>query len=120
MGHPNLSRAAMLVMLSLVTSQAPAAVITQWDFTNGSTNPSIGAGRLSAIAVKAVPVDNNSALNTQYYPPQSSGNKSAGLEFAVSTAGNQNILITWDERLSPDASKYGRLQYATDATNFVD
>src|SRR5262249_49374412 len=32
----------------------------------------------------------------------------------------QNITINWEERLSPSASEYGRLQYSINGADFVD
>jgi uncharacterized protein len=47
-------------------------------------------------------------------------NKTAGAQFAVSTAGRQNISIRWDQRASNTGSKYARLQYTTNGTTFLN
>ena len=47
-------------------------------------------------------------------------NKTAGVQFNVSTLGCQNILLAWEQRHSDTASKYTRLQYTTDGSSFVD
>jgi len=62
----------------------------------------------------------NNAWNTQNYPAQGTGNKTAGAQFRVSTVGWQNISIRWDQRDSNTGSKYVRLQYSTYGTTFVD
>ena len=51
---------------------------------------------------------------------QGTSNKTAGVQFNVSTLGYQNILLAWEERHSDTASKYTRLQYSTDGVNFAD
>jgi hypothetical protein len=47
-------------------------------------------------------------------------NKTAGFQFSVSTVGYTNILLAWSERHSATASKYMRLQYTTNGTDYVD
>jgi hypothetical protein len=42
------------------------------------------------------------------------------VQFNVSTVGKQNIVVTWDERVSNTGSKYVRLQYTTNGTTFTD
>jgi hypothetical protein len=46
------------------------------------------------------------------------GNRTAGVQFNVSTAGRQNISIRWDQRASNTGSKYVRLQYSINGTTF--
>jgi hypothetical protein len=62
----------------------------------------------------------NSGWNTTTYPVQGTGNKTRGMQFTVSTAGRQNIVISWSSQSSPSGSKYGRLQYTTNGIDFVD
>ena len=62
----------------------------------------------------------NNAWNTLTYPAQGAGNKTAGVQFHVSTAGRQNISVRWDQRESNTGSKYVRFQYSTNGTSFVD
>lgn len=42
------------------------------------------------------------------------------MKFTVSTLGWQNIRIAWQQRASANASKYSRLQYSTNGTDFLD
>jgi hypothetical protein len=62
----------------------------------------------------------NSGWNTTSYPPQGTSNKTAGVQFNVSTLCCQDILLAWEEKHSDTASKYARLQYTTDGATFVD
>ena len=62
----------------------------------------------------------NNAWNTTTYAAQGTGNKTAGVQFNVSTLGHANIVVRWDQRLSNSAGKYYRLQYSTDGITFTD
>ncbi|HXI73824.1 MAG TPA: immunoglobulin domain-containing protein [Verrucomicrobiae bacterium] len=113
----------------------------QWNFNSspadgssstGSTSPSIGSGTATAIGGVAASfvggdttldpagATDNTAWTTTTYPASTVGNKSAGVQFAVSTVGIQNIVISWSHRSSNTGGKYFRLQYATNGTTFVD
>jgi hypothetical protein len=117
----------------------PETEIARWDFN--ATNvlvatapaPSAGSGTASLLnGVTATfssgtysdpagfPGAANSGWNTATYPPQGTSNKTAAVQFNVSTLGYQDILLTWEERHSDTASKYTRLQYTTDGTTFAD
>jgi endonuclease/exonuclease/phosphatase family metal-dependent hydrolase len=117
-------------------------VIAQWNFNSvpadtntatGSTSPSIGSGTALAIGgiaasfvggdttLDPAPAADNSAWTTTTYPASTVNNKSAGVQFAVGTAGKQNISVLWSQRSSNTGGKYFRLQYSTNSgTNFVD
>jgi endonuclease I/fibronectin type 3 domain-containing protein len=122
-----------------ITSGDPIA-LAQWDFNSnpadantgtGSTSASTGSGTASLVGVTATfaaggatdPAasgTDNSGWNTASYPAQGTGNKTEGVQFAVDTTGYRNVIISWEHRLSNTASKYARLQYATDGVNFTD
>lgn len=106
----------LILLSSAITN---AAIITQWDFSNGLT-PSTGIGSISFVGGVSAELVNGPALNTSVYPPAFTGNKSAGVQFNVSTVGYRKIIVNWYRRISPTASKYGRLQYTTNGTTFVD
>src|SRR5205823_1201147 len=36
------------------------------------------------------------------------------------TVGWTGIVVVWEQRVSPTASKYGRLQYTTNGSDFID
>lgn len=127
----------------LAVTQLPSGYIAQWDFnsptpdnntTTGTLNPAMGTGTTTYIggttAGGATPyvggssTDPNTADNTAWtttgYPAISSANKTAGVRFDVSTAGKQNITIRWDQRASNTGTKYVRLRYTTNGTDFID
>ncbi|HZI32280.1 MAG TPA: hypothetical protein VFF11_08050, partial [Candidatus Binatia bacterium] len=61
----------------------------------------------------------NTSWGTQNYP--SSGlNKQAGVQFNVSTLGAKNVSVSYDVRGTSTASKYRRLQYTTNGTDWID
>jgi len=118
----------------------PAAVIAQWNFNSrppdantrtGSISPSLGTG--TAVVVGGVSqtfftgssIDpaggsDNSGWSISSFPPQGTGNKLAGVQFNVSTLDKRNIMITWAQQVSPTASRYSRLQYSTNRSDFID
>jgi endonuclease/exonuclease/phosphatase family metal-dependent hydrolase len=116
-------------------------VFAQWNFNSappdassstGSTLPSFGNGTASTIGgivpsfVGGDPVldpatADNTAWTTTTYPAATVNNKTAGVQFAVSTAGKQNITIAWSQRSSNTGGKYFRLQYSTNGgSSFLD
>jgi len=62
----------------------------------------------------------NSGWNTATYPTQGTGNKTRGAQFNVSTVGKQGIVISWSSESPSTGSRYGRMQYSTNGTDFVD
>ncbi len=116
-------------------------VFAQWNFNSsppdassatGATTPSVGSGTATPIGGVAASfvggdtvldpagTNDNTAWTTTPYPAATVGNKTAGVQFSVSTAGKQNLVISWSHRSSNTGGKYFRLQYATNGTSFVD
>jgi endonuclease/exonuclease/phosphatase family metal-dependent hydrolase len=116
-------------------------VFAQWNFnsvtpdgntTTGTTSPSIGSGIAALVGGTSATFatgdttfdpaggTDNSGWNTATYPASTSNNKTAGVQFKVSTLGKTNISVTWSQRASNTGSKYARLQYSTNGINFVD
>jgi hypothetical protein len=136
-GSATSSNAALLVTAGGGGSDSIAA---QWNFNSappdttnatGSIQPSIGNGTLAAVGTTTAffsgsPNDpaqsggDNSGWSTTTYPSQGTGNKTRGAQFSVSTLGYANISLAWDQRVSGTASKYFRLQYTTNGTDYVD
>lgn len=125
-------------LLALLTS-AQASTIAQWNFNSptpdgltgtGTTNTSAGIGTASLVGtttatfVSGDPVSDsaptdNSGWSTAGYPAATSPNR-GGVRFDVDTTGYENISISWFQRNSATASRYGRLQYTVDGGNFTD
>lgn len=62
----------------------------------------------------------NHAWGTKGYPLQGTSNKVNGARFNTSTVGAKNVNVTFDLRATTTASKYFRLQYTTNGTDFID
>jgi hypothetical protein len=126
---------------TLTVNSGTAVIIAQWNFNSASpdtnvgtgvTTPSIGSGTAALIggttATFATGSGNdptssgsdNSGWNTTTYPAATANNKTAGVQFNVNTVGKQNIVVSWDERMSNTGSKYMRLRYTTNGTAFFD
>jgi hypothetical protein len=113
--------------------------ITQWNFNSnppdaststGSTIASTGLGTVSAIGGTTSSFASGSANlgssdpattdNTGWgittFPAASAANKTGGIQFNVSTAGYQDIQVSFDLRHSSTASRYEQLQYTLDAS----
>ena len=122
---------------SVVTlTVANTATLAYWDFNGNlnATSPTPAQGVGTAVLVGTVAgfsnnvasaddpetVKVNNAWGTDAYPANGVGNKTSGVRFNVSTVGAKNITITYDTRGSATGSKYERLQYTTNGTDFID
>ena len=135
--------AASLLAAFAYASSAQAVVVTQWNFnskpadtstSSGLTTPSIGSGTASLVggttatfasgdasggSSDPATVD-DSAWNTTTYAAQSTGNKTRGAQFAISTAGFKDVVVSYDLRHSNTSSRYEQFQYSLNGVNFVD
>ena len=131
----NIVAVALLALLG----SGRAATIAQWNFnsptpntntSSGTTAPSTGSGTAALVGtttasfVSGDPISDpaptdNSGWSTAGYPAATSPNR-GGVRFDVDTTGYENISISWFQRNSATASRYGRLQYTVDGSTFVD
>ncbi|MCC5923017.1 MAG: hypothetical protein JJT77_04445, partial [Crocinitomicaceae bacterium] len=123
-----------LVVILLNFTTNAQTIITQWNFNDETLNPNIGAGLAANIggtssAFAAGAAGNpERGWNTSAYPNQFSGlggqGGGAGVEFAISTVGFENIQLDLDHRASGTASRWANIQYTTDGgatwTNFAN
>jgi hypothetical protein len=127
------------VALLALLGSGRAATIAQWNFnsptpdtstSSGTTAPCTGSGTASLVGtttasfVSGDPISDpaptdNSGWSTAGYPAATSPNR-GGVRFDVDTTGYENISISWFQRNSATASRYGRLQYTVDGSNFTD
>jgi len=135
-----------LVALALgAGAEAGVTVITQWDFNGtsaatvpggtSSPTPSTGAGTASLFggttgafnsgtsdggsSDPVITTPTNYAWGTANYAPQGTQDNGRGVQFNVSTLGvTDGINISFDVRGSGTASKFIRLMYSLDGTNF--
>jgi hypothetical protein len=134
-----MSYGAIIFLTIAFTNLANCALITQWTFNSttpdnntgtGNISPSTGSGTASVLGTTATfasgagssdpAATDDSAWNVTGFPTQSTGNKTEGARFSVSTVGNENIVITLDMRHSNTASRYARFQYTIDGSTWID
>lgn len=134
------TRAALVLLsVSIAGTAGAQTTITQWNFNSappdgntatGLTTPSTGSGTVTTIGGTTSTfasgsasggssdpaASDNSAWNVSTWPAQGSGNKTAGIQFAVSTSGYQDIQVTFDLRYSNTSPADVQLQYTADIT----
>jgi len=124
-------KSLVLVSALAAAGTANAGVLTYWDFNNQNNTPSIGTGTVSlqgGVTSPGYNSDNGSSdpaatafgLQTTSYPAASTGDKTAGVAFFVSTLGMQDISFSFDLRTSNTASRYFLAQYTTDGSTWND
>jgi hypothetical protein len=136
-------RTVALALTLGLSATAQADVITQWNFNSttpdsstgtGTTLPSIGAGTASLVGgvtssfasgasnggSSDTAAADNSGWQTTGYAAQGTGDKSRGVQFAVSTLGFESITLSYDLRHSNTSARHELVQYSLDGLNFVD
>ncbi len=142
-------RKAVFLLVFLIVSffSYSQTVITQWNFNGtsattipggiNSPGPSTGTGAASAVVLTGplsfssgvanggssdpvITSPPNFGWQTTGYTAQGAGNKTAGIQFSVSTVGKQNIVIRYDVRHSNTSSRYEQFQYSTNGTTYTD
>jgi hypothetical protein len=107
---------AALVACIAMAGGANAAVITQWTFEVDVTTPATGTGTASLVGGTTATFSTGNpsrAWNTTTYAAQGTGSGTRGVQFLVSTAGYEDITVTYDHRSSGTASRWSELQYTT-------
>jgi hypothetical protein len=115
-----------------------AELLAEWNFnsvepdgmaTTGTTNVSAGAGtafliggttNIYSTGSPRDPATDDSDWNVRNFPAREVGNKTAGVQFNVSTLGYERILVTWEQRHSSTSSRHIRFQYSTNGVDFVN
>lgn len=119
----------------VVLTVANTASLAYWNF-NGDlnvTSPATYLGVGTAEGVNCNTYSNSIYSGQDYdfsstpgawgssgYPAETVSNKTAGVQFNVSTVGAKNIAVSYDTRATATASKYARLQYSTNGVDFMD
>jgi hypothetical protein len=128
---------------------AQAAIVKQWDF-NSVEFDSPGVGTVRPVGGAGYPAEASGAVATQFgqvsvitgssdpntldnshwrlgsvagsggFPTVTNANKTAGAQFRINTSGYQNIQLTWDQENSATASRYWRIQYTLNGTDWLD
>jgi hypothetical protein len=116
----------LLVGLWIYSGSASAQVtIAQWGFDAESLTPDVGSGVAENIggtttAFAGGNPSTGKGWNTTPYPEQGTASATAGVQFAVSTAGYSAILVNWDNRNSNTAANRIRLQYTLNGTEWMN
>jgi hypothetical protein len=122
-----------LAFIAILTT-VHADIIAQWTFNDTNTPaasppPAVGTGTAlliggtTAAYVAGASADlggTNKAWSTKTYPSATNDNKTAGVQFNVSTVGYHDIALSWYQENSQSASHYTRLQYTLDGATFMD
>ncbi|WP_222166922.1 choice-of-anchor I family protein [Edaphocola aurantiacus] len=136
-----LTRSVVLAAVSCMSGVSLFAQtnITQWNFNSptpdnntgtGTMSPSLGTGTMAATGGTAASfasgasnggssdpaTADNSGLGLTTFPTQGTANKTAGITFSASTAGYQNIRLTFDQRHSNTGPAHMQLQYTLNAS----
>jgi predicted extracellular nuclease len=119
--------------VAVMTLGAPAkpayalTVITQWTFTGDVTTPSTGSGTASLVGGTTATFAGGLTGNpdrgwqTTTYPAQGTGNKTAGVQFQISTTGWQDIEFSFNIRHSNASANTIVVRYSTDGgSTFTD
>jgi hypothetical protein len=129
-----------------VSLPSSALTVTQWNFNStpddgsaatGTLTPNIGSGTASLVGgttatfasgdanggssdpLTGTPT-NDSGWNISTFPTINANDKTAGVQFAVSTVGLSNIIINYDLRHSNSSSRFEQFQYSLNGTTFID
>lgn len=94
------------------TSNCTAPKATQT--ANGGVLSAVGAVTFSSAGGSGT----GSALNTTSYPAQGTGNLTRGVQFAVSTLGYTDIVLSFAQRNSNTASAWTTLRYTLDGSTW--
>lgn len=132
---------ALAALLAAPAAQAQA-VVTQWNFNSatpdnntatGTVLPSVGTGTANLVGGTTATfasgtatggssdpaLVDNSGWNLSTFPAQGTGNLTAGAQFAVSTLGLSDVVVSWDQRHSNTASAFVQFQYSVDGNSFT-
>lgn len=113
---------SLVVALSVSAGASYADVITAWDFEGDVTTPSTGSGTAALVGGTTATFATGNpgrGWNTTTYAAQGTGSGTRGVEFLVSTAGYQDITVSYDHRASGTASRWSELQYTLDGSTWT-
>lgn len=118
-----------------------ASTLVQWNFNSttpdantgtGVTTPASGSGSAALSGTTATfasgdanggssdpAVGDDSGWNISGFAAQGTANETRGAQFSLSTGGQQDIVVSWDQRHSNTSSRFVRFQYSVDGTTFV-
>jgi len=119
----------MLLGTIFMFAQVSPTPYANWDFNANHTHSWQGIGGITIIGGVTSTFTQGSngnggntgrAFNTSHYPIQSTFHQQAGIQINISTAGYENIQISWENRQSATAANRQRLQYTIDGEVWID
>lgn len=122
---------SLLTLLGLAASAHGQRIIAQWNFNDAnSIAASYGTGESTLLggvtgqfftgSAGDPGAASNLGLGLSGFPEQGTGRKTAGVQFTASTAGYEQILLSFDFRGSSTASRNLAIQYSTDGVTFLE
>ncbi len=139
-GRLNVCRFVSMAAVLALCAGASAQTIAQWNFNNTQQNvnsppPSIGIGTATLLGGATatfstassqggstdttVAPNLNFGWNTSTYHAQGVNTPLRAVQFAASTVGYNDIVVTWDTRLSSSCARHVEFVYSIDGVNFV-
>jgi len=130
-----------LAILILTAGALRADTVAFWDYNTqgepdndgatGTLQPKIGTGMANVIgptiayrfqnSTSSDPwIFDNSCLRISSFPPATEHNKTSGLELQFSTAGYEDISLSWEHNNNSTPSRYLRIQYTADGSAWTD
>lgn len=119
----------------IAISSSLNAQFAQWNFDASVSTPNIGAGTLTLIggAIENIQTGTGAcncpyvagnpstgkSLTIKTFPVAGTASGTAGFQFAVSTAGQSSISVSFDNRGSATSSRFQQYQYTTDGTTWI-
>ncbi len=131
MNFKQITSLSVLAAASLLSFGAQAVVVTQWNFNSatGTLAASTGAGTASIVGPtsssfagggEVAGTVNDKAWQTAGYALQGTENMQRGVQFNISTLGFEDIIFSYDNRLSATASANVMVQYSLDGQSFTN
>jgi hypothetical protein len=135
----------LCLALFILSSNMEAVTITQWDFNSQPPDANSGTGTLTPIinvtgsaAASLVggttstfasgdasggstdsATGDDSGWNVTTWPAASDPSETHGVQFLASTAGYQDIAVSWDQRHSNSVSRFFAFYYTTDGSTWT-
>ncbi|MDW8293452.1 MAG: ExeM/NucH family extracellular endonuclease [Anaerolineae bacterium] len=114
---------AFLTFFVVLAAMSPRPVsaqttITEWTFEGNTLSPSTGAGTAITVgnvsSAFATGLGSSAGWNTSNYPGQGTNNKTAGVQFGISTTGWQSITLRYNHRTSNTGANTSVVRYSVD------
>jgi hypothetical protein len=121
----------LAALAALAVAPAQADTLAQWNFNDSNLVVDLGAGTAALVGGATTsgfnsgsgssdPVQPGIGWSISTFPAQSTGDRTRGAEFTVSTVGYEDVVFSYDMRHSNTASRYETVQFSVDGLSFTD